>query len=135
MRERIFRNVSQYFLLDNGLDLTDGLILDYLIYFRESNSVVVEWHDQKDYFWCSPKKLLADLPVLHINERQLRRHMQRLICLGIIERRIIKKRPFFHIPINNIFSAISDEIGRFKMLSEEEAASLATKIEFIRQGY
>lgn len=135
MRERIFRNVSQWFLIDNGLDLTDGLILDYLIYFRESNSTVTEWEGSKCFFWCSPKKMLADLPILHFNERQLRRHMQKFIVLGIVERKLIKRRPFLYISIEHVFAAMSDAFGRYRMLSEEQEASLAAKIQCLEQGY
>lgn len=85
MRQYIFR-FEQERMVQLGLNVTELLILDYLIRFLSSNCVKTHSLNNEIYFRVSYKKILEDLPILNIKHRQLRYIISNLESKGIIKR-------------------------------------------------
>lgn len=71
MRPKIF-NFPQVTLLRLGLSLKEVLFLDYLQQFIVGNHMRSKRVDEKWYYKITYKKIMEDLPILNIKERQIR---------------------------------------------------------------
>jgi len=85
MRQFIFE-FEQRTALELDLSLKDLLILDYMIKFFNSDSILRRRSGDDFYCRLTYKKILNDLPILHIKERQLRNIYSKLEKKGILER-------------------------------------------------
>ena len=85
MRNYIFE-FDQQIVLRLGLKLNDLLFLDYLLQFVNSGYMRYKFIDQKRYYKITYKKILEDLPILNIKERQIRNLISRLEKKEIIQR-------------------------------------------------
>lgn len=127
IRDKIFRNVSQYFMKQKSLCLEEGLLLDYLINYYEEDINIHKDIDNKRYYWCKSTKIFNDLPILDVGERQLRRYLHHLEKLNIVEFRMITRMRYFYISTATMFEANSDEKFYFKLKPEQEL-SIVKKI-------
>ena len=94
MRQKIF-NFPQETLLRLGLTLKEVLFLDYLEQFARSGHMRSKRVDEKWYYKITYKKIIEDLPILNIKERQIRNMITRLEKIGIINRLSDLKRELY----------------------------------------
>lgn len=85
MRNYIFE-FDQQIVLRLGLKLNDLLFLDYLLQFVNSGYMRYKFLDQKRYYKITYKKIMEDLPILNIKERQIRNLIVRLEKKEVIQR-------------------------------------------------
>ncbi len=85
MRNYIFE-FDQQIVLRLGLKLNDLLFLEYLLQFVNSGYMRYKFIDQKRYYKITYKKILEDLPILNIKERQIGNLIARLEKKEIIQR-------------------------------------------------
>ncbi|WP_053069810.1 conserved phage C-terminal domain-containing protein [Clostridium botulinum] len=70
---------SQERLLKHGLDTVDALILRYFIDFKDSGEMVLEIINGKPFYWLKYEKLLEEIPIAKIkNKDVLRRRLKRM---------------------------------------------------------
>ena len=94
MRPKIF-NFPQETLLGLGLNLKEILLLDYIEQFISSGNMRSKRLDGKWYFKLTYKKIMDDLPILGIKERQIRNIITKLEKLGILNRLSELKREMY----------------------------------------
>ena len=94
MRPKIF-NFPQETLLRLGLSLKEVLFLDYLEQFAGSGHMRNKRVDEKWYYKITYKKIMDDLPILNIKERQIRNIITKLEKLGILNRLSELKREMY----------------------------------------
>lgn len=85
MRNFIFE-FEQEQALKLNLNLKDLLLLDYMYKFFNSDQIKRQRKDEKFYCRLTYNKVLSDLPIFHIKERQLRNMIIKLEAKGILER-------------------------------------------------
>ena len=83
MRSYIF-DFEQKKLVENKLNMQQVLLLDYLSNFFSSGFAKVFYFEGKNYYWMTYNKILTDLPILNLKERQLRNLIGDLIKKGLI---------------------------------------------------
>ncbi len=100
MRSSIM-NISQSYALKMSLDLVDILLLDYMTTFFGSGFavpfVVQDGNKKTTFYWLSIKKVLEDLPVLHIKRRMLSQRLQKLEQKEIISRLQVKNKTYYNL--------------------------------------
>ena len=94
MRTKIY-SFPQETLLRLGLNLKEILFLDYLQQFIQSGYMRSKIVNSKWYFKLTYKKIMEDLPILNLKERQIRNMIARLENLGILERLSDLKREMY----------------------------------------
>lgn len=94
MRPKIF-NFPQETLLRLGLNLKEILLLDYIEQFISRGNMRSKRLDGKWYFKLTYKKIMDDLPILDIKERQIRNIITKLEKLGILNRLSELKREMY----------------------------------------
>lgn len=94
MRPKIF-NFPQETLLRLGLNLKKILLLDYIEQFISSGDMRSKRLDGKWYFKLTYKKIMDDLPILGIKERQIRNIITKLEKLGVLNRLSELKREVY----------------------------------------
>ena len=103
MRPKIF-NFPQETLLRLGLSLKEVLFLDYLEQFAGSGHMRSKRVDKKWYFKITYKKIMEDLPILNIKERQIRNMITRLEKIGIMNRLSeLKREMYLEIDFNAVY--------------------------------
>ena len=103
MRPKIF-NFPQETLLRLGLSLKEVLFLDYLQQFIGSNHMRSKRVDEKWYYKITYKKIMDDLPILNIKERQIRNMITRLEKIGIMNRLSeLKREMYLEIDFNAVY--------------------------------
>ena len=103
MRPKIF-NFPQETLLRLGLTLKEVLFLDYLEQFARSGHMRSKRVDEKWYYKITYKKIIEDLPILNIKERQIRNMITRLEKIGIINRLSdLKREMYLEIDFNAVY--------------------------------
>ena len=85
MRNYIFE-FDQQIALRLGLKLNELLFLDYLAKFINSGSMRCKFIEGKRYHRLTYKKVMEDLPILKVKERQLRNIIISLESKGILQR-------------------------------------------------
>ena len=85
MRNFIFE-FDQQVVLRLGLKLNELLFLDYVAQFINSGHMRYKFISGKRYYRLTYKKILEDLPVLHVKERQLRNIITSLEEKGVLQR-------------------------------------------------
>lgn len=94
MRPKIF-NFPQETVLRLGLNLKEILLLDYIEQFISSGNMRSKRLDGKWYFKLTYKKIMDDLPILGIKERQIRNIITKLEKLGVLNRLSELKREMY----------------------------------------
>lgn len=113
MRQYIFR-FEQEQAVKLGLNVTELLILDYMLGFFGNDLIKARVCNEEHFFKLSYKKIFSDLPILNIQERQLRNIFQSLEEKKILKRLKNQKHTMF-ISINltelfgNYFPTLEDE--------------------------
>ncbi len=103
MRPKIF-NFPQETLLRLGLSLKEVLFLDYLEQFAGSGHMRNKRVDEKWYYKITYKKIMDDLPILNIKERQIRNMITRLEKIGIMNRLSdLKREMYLEIDFNAVY--------------------------------
>ena len=103
MRPKIF-NFPQVTLLRLGLNLKEILFLDYLQQFAGSGHMRSKRVDEKWYYKITYKKIMEDLPILNIKERQIRNMITRLEKIGIMNRLSdLKREMYLEIDFNAVY--------------------------------
>jgi hypothetical protein len=105
MQQFIFE-FDQQIALDLNLSLKDLLILDYMIKFFNSDDI--QKRKSGDDFYCrlTYNKILSDLPILRIKERQLRNIYAKLEEKGILEKLSeLKNQLYIKIDWNKVFGS------------------------------
>ncbi len=87
MRDFVF-DFDQKTMVELGLSVEEGLLLDYLVKFFDSGNAITMYVKGRKYCWITYKKMLADLPVLKKRERQTRRILTGLEQKGLIKRHL-----------------------------------------------
>ena len=103
MRNFIFE-FEQEKALEFGLKLNELLLLDYMLKFFNTDRIKRQRKGERFYCRLTYKKVLGDLPILRIKERQLR---NMIICLekkGIVERfSELKNQMYLYVDFNKLF--------------------------------
>ena len=103
MRPKIY-NFPQETLLRLGLNLKEILFLDYLEQFAGSGHMRSKRVDEKWYYKITYKKIMDDLPILNIKERQIRNMITRLEKIGILQRLSdLKREMYLEIDFNAVY--------------------------------
>ena len=114
MRNYIFE-FDQQIALRLGLKLNELLFLDYLAKFINSGSMRCKFIEGKRYYRLTYKKVMEDLPILKIKERQLRNIIISLENKGILQRYSELKNEMHIYPINKDY-ALSGELKESSLL-------------------
>lgn len=79
-------NVNQLAIVKSGVDIDiyDAVIIDFLIEFSKSDSIVKINENGVEFYWFAYEKLIADLPVLRLKKDSIYRRMKRLCDLGLL---------------------------------------------------
>lgn len=72
------------------LDVTDLLLLNQIADFPNRNSVMKIIDDDKIFFWMAYSEILGELPILNMKKQALRDRFDKLVTLGLLEKRIGK---------------------------------------------
>lgn len=72
------------------LDITDLLLLNQIADFPNRSSVMKIIEDDKIFFWMSYAEILEELPILNMKKQALRDRLDKLVILGLLEKRIGK---------------------------------------------
>ena len=72
------------------LDVTDLLLLNQIADFPNRSSVMKIIEDDKIFFWMSYAEILEELPILNMKKQALRDRFDKLVILGLLEKRIGK---------------------------------------------
>ena len=103
MRNYIFE-FEQEKALEFGLKLNELLLLDYMFKFFHADRIKKQRKGERFYCRLTYNKVLGDLPILRIKERQLR---NMIICLekkGIVERfSELKNQMYLYVDFNKLF--------------------------------
>lgn len=103
MRNFIFE-FEQEKALEFGLKLNELLLLDYMLKFFNTDRIKRQRKGERFYCRLTYNKVLGDLPILRIKERQLR---NMIICLekkGIVERfSELKNQMYLYVDFNKLF--------------------------------
>jgi len=103
MRNFIFE-FEQEKALEFGLKLNELLLLDYMFKFFHADRIKRQRKGERFYCRLTYNKVLGDLPILRIKERQLR---NMIICLekkGIVERfSELKNQMYLYVDFNKLF--------------------------------
>lgn len=103
MRDFIFI-FDQEYVISLGLKLSDLLFLDYMYKFMSSGKMRKRFYDDKWYYNITYNKILSDLPILGIKERQLRNMIISLEEKGILKRLNGKKTQLYiYIDFDKLF--------------------------------
>lgn len=85
MRTWIFE-FDQQVAMRLGLNLKELLFLDYILQFVNSGNMRSKRVEGKYYFRLTYKKIIEDLPILKIKERQIRNMIAKLENMHLVER-------------------------------------------------
>lgn len=85
MRNYIFE-FDQQVAMRLGLNLKELLFLDYILQFVNSGNMRSKRVGGKYYFKLTYKKIMDDLPILNIKERQIRNMITKLENMHLVER-------------------------------------------------
>ncbi len=85
MRNYIFE-FEQQVAMRLGLNLKELLFLDYILQFINSGNMRSKKVEGKYYFRLTYKKIMDDLPILKIKERQIRNMITKLENMHLVER-------------------------------------------------
>lgn len=85
MRNCIFE-FEQERAIKLDLKLNELLLLDYMLKFFQNDQIIQKRKDERFYCRLTYNKVLSDLPILRIKERQLRNMIITLENKGIVER-------------------------------------------------
>jgi len=103
MRTKIF-NFPQEVILRLGLNIKEVLFLNYIEQFISSGNMRNKRVDGKWYFKLTYKKIMEDLPILKIKERQIRNMITRLEKIGILERLSnLKKEMYLQVDFDALY--------------------------------
>lgn len=72
------------------LDVTDLLLLNQIADFPNRSSVMKIIEDDKIFFWMAYSEILGELPILNMKKQALRDRLDKLVTLGLLEKRIGK---------------------------------------------
>ncbi len=84
MRQFIFE-FEQPVVMRLGLNLKELLFLDYILQFVNSGNMRSKRVESKYYFKLTYKKIMEDLPILKIKERQIRNMITKLENMHLVE--------------------------------------------------
>lgn len=81
------------------LDVTDLLLLNQIADFPNRSSVMKIIEDDKIFFWMAYSEILGELPILNLKKQALRDRMDKLVALGLLEKRIgkVSNMTFFRL--------------------------------------
>ncbi len=85
MRNYVFE-FEQQVAMRLGLNLKELLFLDYVLQFVNSGNMRSKRVEGKYYFRLTYKKIMEDLPILKIKERQIRNMITKLENMHLVER-------------------------------------------------
>lgn len=121
---------SQERLLKYGLDTVDALILRYFIDFKDSGEMVLEIINGKPFYWLKYEKLLEEIPIAKIkNKDVLRRRLKRMEDAKILlhyQKRKKGNYSFYGIG-PNYFELISNKPTKKSEGSDLKAGRVPTK--------
>lgn len=103
MRNYIFE-FEQEKALEFGLKLNELLLLDYMLKFFHTDRIKRQRKGERFYCRLTYNKVLCDLPILRIKERQLRNMIIGLEKKGIVERfSELKNQMYLYVDFNKLF--------------------------------
>lgn len=72
------------------LDVTDLLLLNQIADFPNRSGVMKIIEDDKIYFWMAYSEIIGELPILNLKKQALRDRFDKLVMLGLLEKKIGK---------------------------------------------
>ncbi len=111
MKNYIFQ-FDQPTALKLGLKLNELLLLDYLLQFINSGHMRYKVKDGYRYYKITYKKILEDLPILNVQERQLRNMIISLEKKGVLTRKSeLKNELHIYVDFDMVFgNKMPDEL-------------------------
>ena len=105
MRNFIFE-FEQDKALELGLKANELLLLDYMFKFFNSDRIKNQSKGERFYCRLTYKKVLDDLPILRIKERQLRNMIIALENKGVVERfSELKNQIYLYVDFKKLFGS------------------------------
>ena len=103
MRNYIFE-FKQDKAIEFGLKTNDLLLLDYMLKFFNTDQIKRQRKGEKFYCRLTYNKVLSDLPILRVKERQLRNMIVTLEKKGLLERLSeLKNQMYLYVDFNKLF--------------------------------
>ena len=103
MRNYIFE-FKQDKAIEFGLKTNDLLLLDYMLKFFNTDQIKRQRKEEKFYCRLTYNKVLSDLPILRVKERQLRNMIVTLEKKGLLERLSeLKNQMYLYVDFNKLF--------------------------------
>ena len=103
MRNYIFE-FKQDKAIEFGLKTNDLLLLDYMLKFFNTDQIKRQRKGEKFYCRLTYNKVLRDLPILRVKERQLRNMIVTLEKKGLLERLSeLKNQMYLYVDFNKLF--------------------------------
>ena len=72
------------------LDVNDLLLLNQIADFPNRSSVMKIIEDEKIFYWIAYAEILGELPILNLKKQSIRDRFDKLVTLGLLEKRISK---------------------------------------------
>lgn len=89
-----------------GLKLNELLLLDYMFKFFNADRIKKQRKGERFYCRLTYKKVLGDLPILRIKERQLRNMIITLENKGVVERfSELKNQMYLYVDFKKLFGS------------------------------
>lgn len=95
---------EQETLIKLDLNLKEILLLHYMVQFFSYQNIRTAYFEKKRYCLITYKKIIADLPILKINKRQIGRMLEKLESKKVIQKhKLIKQNMYIYIDYNILF--------------------------------
>jgi hypothetical protein len=94
------------------LDITDLLLLNQIADFPNRSGVMKIIDDDKIFFWMAYSEILDELPILNLKKQALRDRFDKLVLLGLLEKRIGKVGNMTFFRLTDIYESL-----RYDMLT------------------
>jgi len=80
---------SQKRLIEMGLDVIDAVLIRFIADFYLSGKMQKVILDEREWFWLCYAHILAELPILGIEKRQLANRMDKLTGANVIQKKVL----------------------------------------------
>lgn len=94
------------------LDVIDLLLLNQIADFPNRSGVMKIIDDDKIFFWMAYSEILGELPILNLKKQALRDRFDKLVLLGLLEKRIGKVGNMTFFRLTDMYESL-----RYDMLS------------------
>lgn len=88
------------------LDVTDLLLLNQIADFPNRKCVMKIIEEEKIFFWMSYSEILGELPILNLKKQALRDRFDKLIALGLLEKRTSRANNMTFFRLTDVYEKL-----------------------------